>query len=85
MSRWRYYESDALERLTEGLDERTYFDRLSRRIRQAREAKGLTQRQLGALLGVSGVAVCRWETAENRPNAWVIDRLERLLQTQVRP
>ncbi len=30
-------------------------------LRQLRVAKGLSLRQLGRLLGVSGVAVCRWE------------------------
>ncbi len=30
-------------------------------LRQLRVAKRLSYRQLGRLLGVSGVAVCRWE------------------------
>ncbi len=36
-------------------------------IRQAREASGLSQRQLGQLLGVSAAAVCQWESPRANP------------------
>ena len=44
----------------------------SRRIKRIRDAKGLTQTQFAALLGVSFASVNRWENGQTRPNnlAW---------------
>lgn len=39
------------------------YEQIGRRIRQAREAAGLTQEELGQQLGVSGVAVGHYERA----------------------
>ncbi len=36
-------------------------------LRQLRMAKGLSYRKLGALLGVSAVAICRWEWGLSTP------------------
>ena len=47
----------------------------ARAIREWREAKGMTQRQLGALLGLSGSAVFGWEKGLNGA-PW--DQLEKL-------
>ena len=47
-------------------------DNFSRRIKGARGARGLTQAQFAALLGVSFASVNRWENGQTRPNnlAW---------------
>ena len=66
------------------LDERTYYDHIAARIRLLRAERGLSQRQLGARLGVSSVTVCHWERGQTRPTAWNVDRLERVLG-EVRP
>ncbi len=39
----------------------------ARRLQELREAKGLTRAQLGALAGVTQVAVWRWEADERMP------------------
>ncbi|MCQ5025489.1 helix-turn-helix domain-containing protein [Oscillibacter valericigenes] len=45
------------------------------RIKELREAAGLTQRELAKRLGVSGPAVAQWETGENRPSTANLARL----------
>ena len=47
-------------------------DDFSRRIRNIRGARGLTQTQFAALVGVSFASVNRWENGQSRPNnlAW---------------
>ena len=45
------------------------------RIRDLRTCAGMTQRELADKLGISSVAVAKWESGENRPTA---DNLERL-------
>ena len=37
--------------------------------RALREAAGLTQERLGAALGVSRIAICRWESGRRKPRA----------------
>jgi DNA-binding transcriptional regulator YiaG len=66
------------------LDERSYYAHIAGRIRLLRAASGLSQRALGARLGVSNVTICHWEHEEQRPTAWHVDRLERVLG-EVRP
>jgi transcriptional regulator with XRE-family HTH domain len=50
------------------------------RIRQARHEAGMTQKELGALVGVSERSVAAWELGEGAkaPYAWM-DQLERFL------
>jgi transcriptional regulator with XRE-family HTH domain len=50
------------------------------RLRQERQARGLTQELLGAALGgYTGSEVCRWETRSRAPRPAVRKRLETLL------
>ena len=65
-------------------DERAYYAHIAGRIRLLRAASGLSQRALGRRLGVSNVTICHWEHEEQRPTAWHVDRLERVLG-EVRP
>lgn len=65
--------------------ETAFYEHIARRILALRTAKGWTQRQLGARLGVSSVTVCHWERGGTRPTAWNLDRLERVFAAQVRP
>jgi transcriptional regulator with XRE-family HTH domain len=41
-----------------------------KRLTAAREALGLTRRDVGRLLGVDDSTVSRWESGERRPPAW---------------
>ncbi len=50
-----------------------------RRVRAARRAKDLTQKQLGAALGVSSAAVARWEGGEDFPPGEKLPALAREL------
>ena len=45
------------------------------RIRDLRTCAGMTQRELGDKLGISGAAVAPWETGGKRPT---VDNLERM-------
>lgn len=51
------------------------------RIRESRQASGLTQDALAARLGVSQPTVNRWETGENEPGHGQIERLAEALST----
>ena len=46
-----------------------------RRIRKAREQKGLTREQLGERIGVSPSAIGKWETGDRTPSADTLARL----------
>ena len=45
------------------------------RARQVRTEAGLTQPEFAALLNVSPITVCRWETGVNIPHPWIVERL----------
>ncbi len=45
------------------------------RIRKYREAKKITQKQLAALIGVTGSRVSNWEQGINRPDVDILSRL----------
>ena len=45
------------------------------RIRDARKAAGLTQRQLADILGVSNTSISNWEKGLSRPDADMIQKL----------
>lgn len=46
-------------------DERT--NKLGENIRQMRQAAGYDQRSLGKLIGVTGPAICAWESGKRIP------------------
>jgi len=52
---------------------------IGERIRQLRLEKGWTQETLANLLGVSRLAVARWETGERRPRKKYLDKLAAIL------
>jgi len=56
---------------------------IGERIKQLRLEKGWTQEVLAKLLGVSRLAVARWETGERRPRRKYIDRLAELFEVSV--
>ena len=52
-------------------------------VKRLREAKGLTQTQLGELIGVGAKAVSRWETAKGLPDITLIEPLAAALGVSV--
>ena len=54
-------------------------ERIGKRIREARQAKGLSQEQLGEKLGVSFQAVSTWETGRFIPDSDHLPALSREL------
>lgn len=56
---------------------------LALRIKRLRTASGLTQGQLGELIGISGAAVGRWETGEFLPKGRYVATLARALGIDV--
>lgn len=70
------------------LDKKAYYRERRRRlkntpeereqhpVRRFRQLYGLSQIQMGNILGVSGAAVGFWETGECRTPAWVLEALE---------
>lgn len=54
-----------------------------KRVRAAREAKGLTQQQLGELCGVSAVTVISYEKGQKLPHLEVADRLAGALEVSL--
>ena len=59
----------------------TYITGLA--IKKLREKKGLTQAQLGDLLGVSSKAVSKWETAKGLPDSTLLEPLAKALAVSV--
>ncbi|MDO5424202.1 MAG: helix-turn-helix transcriptional regulator [Eubacteriales bacterium] len=57
--------------------------KLGSRIARLRKAKGLTQEQLGAALGISAPAVSKWETNASCPDIALLCPLARALGTNV--
>lgn len=49
------------------------------RIKTARIAKGLTQEELGKLVGVSGVAIMRYEKNQRQPKQKLVYKLSKVL------
>ena len=52
------------------------------KIRRARKAAGLTQRQLAQMVGVANTSVSNWEKDLSRPDADLIQKLCTILQLQ---
>ena len=48
-------------------------------IREARKLKGLTQEELGKLIGLSGVAIMRYEKGQREPNMETIEKIANVL------
>ena len=53
------------------------------RIAEMRKAKGMTQEQLAAALGVSAPAVSKWETGSSYPDITLLCPLARALGSNV--
>jgi transcriptional regulator with XRE-family HTH domain len=51
-----------------------------KRLRQAREKKGLTQVQLANMLGVKGNSISDWENDKNRPHMDTIELIMGVLE-----
>ena len=54
-----------------------------KRIRALREKKGITQKELADLLGVTDAAVSKWEHGKNFPDITVLERLSEVLGCKV--
>lgn len=53
------------------------------RIKQLREAAGMSQRELGERIGISGSAVAMWESGENRPSLTNLEKLADVLGVSI--
>lgn len=53
-------------------------------IRSARTQQGLTQNELGALLGVTNKAISRWENGESFPDVGVLEQLSVTLNLELK-
>lgn len=60
-------------------NEHAYYSHVGDRLRAARMAAGLTQGQLGHRIGVTGKAVCQWESATHRMSLFTYERLQAIL------
>lgn len=56
---------------------------LAARVKRLRVAGGLTQGQLGALVGITGAAVGRWESGKYLPKGRYVTKLARALGIDV--
>ena len=52
-------------------------------LKALREAKGLTQEDVAKVVGVSRVAVLKWENHQSIPNAKYVPKLAQLLKCSV--
>ena len=66
--------------------EADWYDHVGRRIRILREQRGWSQLRLAVELGRGySAGVSYWESAEKRPSAYDIARLEEVFAARVRP
>ena len=56
---------------------------LAKRIKEKRLAAGLTQEQLGALIGVTKVSVCHWEKGLKEPSTKNLIQLSKILNVSL--
>lgn len=56
---------------------------MNKKIRQLREASGLSQKELAAKMGVNPSAVNRWESGEKNPELTNLVRLADLFEVSV--
>jgi len=54
--------------------------RMRNRIAMAREARGMTQQQLAALLGIARSTLAKWESDGSRPSDVMVGRLSQVLR-----
>lgn len=59
------------------------YERIGRRIAQARDEKRLKQDQLGEMIEESAITISRWENATRKPNVEDLDKLARALGRDV--
>ncbi|OWK72365.1 helix-turn-helix transcriptional regulator [Pedobacter sp. AJM] len=52
---------------------------LSGKLKAHRYINGLSQKQLGKILGVDGATVCSWELEENKPHKAILVKLDLML------
>lgn len=62
------------------MDDKYYF---GNKLYDLRTEKGLTQKELGKILGVSNKAVSKWETGEAKPRLDTVNKLSALLSVSV--
>lgn len=56
---------------------------MENKVKQLREALGLTQEQLGALVGVSRQAINAIETGKNEPSIWLAYDIAQVFQLPI--
>lgn len=59
------------------------YERLGKRVAEAREEARLTQEQLGEMVGESAITISRWETASRRPTVDDVMKLAAALERDV--
>lgn len=59
------------------------YERLGKRVAEAREGARLTQEQLGEMVGESAITISRWETASRRPSVDDVMKLAAALEKDV--
>ena len=52
---------------------------LSGKLKAHRNINGLSQKQLGKIVGVDGATVCSWELEENKPHKAILAKLDMML------
>lgn len=65
--------------------QRAYYQTLGQQLRQARQRKGMTQRELGQRIGMSHVAIHYYETAKHEVTIWTARQLEIVLGQRIEP
>ena len=53
---------------------------LGAKIRALREARSLSQGELGAAVSITGATICRYENGSRQPDATILFRMEIVLQ-----
>ncbi len=59
------------------------YMQIGQRLKRAREAKRLSQDELGALVGEGAIAISRWETASRKPNVEDLAKLAAALDQSI--
>ncbi|MGX9688645.1 helix-turn-helix domain-containing protein [Deinococcus wulumuqiensis] len=59
------------------------YERLGRRLAEAREVARLTQEQLGGLVSESAITISRWENASRRPTVDDVMKLAEALERDI--
>jgi len=51
---------------------------LSGKLKAHRHINGLSQKQLGKIIGVDGATICSWELKENKPHKALLQKLDKM-------